>query len=902
MDQTRTNNRVNYQQQNDYQPAATNNNPVPKGLMLARGFSRVQANQEILNETRAQIENNLGNKNSHDSNEHKKDQKQNSSSSLSKKLLNNELTCYSFMLPNLNQFSDYKLKEYLQNELIELPAQYNLTESGHLNWWTQNNWENVFRPLYPMVTSGDGNCLLHAASLAMWGLHDRYLILRKALHSTLKDIKEDNTNALWRRWKWEQMCQNRKYGLIYDEDEWSKEWQSLLKLASYQPRVHLNNNSSTRNTNPLPLNTNDLVNSSSSSSVSSNVNKIQSNSNINGAQQQQQQQQQQDGTCYFESLEEFHVFLLAHILHRPIIIVSDTMLHDLNGEPLSPIPFGGIYLPFECELNKCHRYPLVLAYDSAHFSALVLMDDDEDNETENGDENGADDDEDEDYDINEDDINNQIDTDENHDLASFYPNRSKENILTSEQINQINKKLQLRPPYSMIPLTYSNKELLPLHFAHDPGPNYDWSKFPLQQDLEPKRNQLTSSTNSSSHSLNDEVSVTSVNKRNGANSSDKAEFPVPELSRNEKMFLIQKYLDIVKLELYDPGPLGKRNANNQAFNSSGMCATICNVNVSEPVELVHKLENGFSLNGKNKQNSKSQNKFQKFINLFKRNNQNETTSTYKIKSKPDLDSNHQSSSSLFNGGKFRKSIKNISDFASSRKTPELTSSTSAVISTNPNIQSMNRIDLPALGNNSSKTLPSKLKSPSVISSAPFMPIHNAVSVKTAKNLHFHKLVTYKNWSVLFDSMTHHSCLLGVKLNLAKLPKFKKIIYNYIESTKHKLDLIKQQKAQILQQQQLQQHMIMQQRVTNNGIINNRVDRRSIHTCPASRHDCNRENLCNYCYNNIHSNENLNQKNINITRQNNNYNQFSYNNNSKSNFYYKNNEKIHEDEITAYHHI
>jgi OTU domain-containing protein 7 len=28
---------------------------------------------------------------------------------------------------------------------------------------------------------GDGNCLLHAASLAMWGVHDRQLMLRRAL-------------------------------------------------------------------------------------------------------------------------------------------------------------------------------------------------------------------------------------------------------------------------------------------------------------------------------------------------------------------------------------------------------------------------------------------------------------------------------------------------------------------------------------------------------------------------------------------------------------------------------------------------------------------------------------------------------------------------------------------------
>lgn len=39
----------------------------------------------------------------------------------------------------------------------------------------------------------------------------------------------------------------------------------------------------------------------------------------------------------------------------------------------APIPFGGIYLPLEVPANKCHRSPLVLAYDQAHFSALVSM-------------------------------------------------------------------------------------------------------------------------------------------------------------------------------------------------------------------------------------------------------------------------------------------------------------------------------------------------------------------------------------------------------------------------------------------------------------------------------------------------------------------------------------------------
>ena len=81
---------------------------------------------------------------------------------------------------------------------------------------------------------------------------------------------------------------------------------------------------------------------------------------------------------FYESLEEFHVFVLAHVLRRPIIVVADVVLRNPSGEPLSPILFGGIYLPFECHPQDCHRSPLLLTYDVSHFSALVAMD------TENG--------------------------------------------------------------------------------------------------------------------------------------------------------------------------------------------------------------------------------------------------------------------------------------------------------------------------------------------------------------------------------------------------------------------------------------------------------------------------------------------------------------------------------------
>ena len=54
-------------------------------------------------------------------------------------------------------------------------------------------------------------------------------------------------------------------------------------------------------------------------------------------------------------------------------ISSSSPSQDVSGEPLAPIPFGGVYLPLECPPSECQRSPLLLTYDAAHFSALVVM-------------------------------------------------------------------------------------------------------------------------------------------------------------------------------------------------------------------------------------------------------------------------------------------------------------------------------------------------------------------------------------------------------------------------------------------------------------------------------------------------------------------------------------------------
>ena len=46
-----------------------------------------------------------------------------------------------------------------------------------------------------VCVSGDGNCLLHAASQYMLGVQDTDLVLRKALHGVLKDTDTGSFRA-----------------------------------------------------------------------------------------------------------------------------------------------------------------------------------------------------------------------------------------------------------------------------------------------------------------------------------------------------------------------------------------------------------------------------------------------------------------------------------------------------------------------------------------------------------------------------------------------------------------------------------------------------------------------------------------------------------------------------------
>ena len=261
--------------------------------------------------------------------------------------------------------------------------------SGRLNWWADSG---VCQRLLPLATVGDGNCLLHAASLGMWGFQDRLLTLRKALYDTLTSHLAKG--AIKRRWRFQQWEKNKEAGgLLYSEQEWEDEWQEVLRIASTQRRLDHEQKAATEckkggETAPTLASIAEKENEDTHDSATAkdaedvvDPPKAEQDRNVKKDNEDQSESPAPDGSKEkiteeteigaFESLEDIHVFVLAQVLRRPIIIIADQFLYGFGGEPIAPIPFGGVYLPLECDPSICIKSPLVLAFDSAHFSPLV---------------------------------------------------------------------------------------------------------------------------------------------------------------------------------------------------------------------------------------------------------------------------------------------------------------------------------------------------------------------------------------------------------------------------------------------------------------------------------------------------------------------------------------------------
>ena len=73
----------------------------------------------------------------------------------------------------------------------------------------------------------------------------------------------------------------------------------------------------------------------------------------------------------FESLEEIHIFVLANILRRPIIVLAEPIMRSVYGSTVAPNNCGGIYLPLLLPPGDCVKTPIVLGFESNHFAPFV---------------------------------------------------------------------------------------------------------------------------------------------------------------------------------------------------------------------------------------------------------------------------------------------------------------------------------------------------------------------------------------------------------------------------------------------------------------------------------------------------------------------------------------------------
>lgn len=88
-----------------------------------------------------------------------------------------------------------------------------------------------------------------------------------------------------------------------------------------------------------------------------------------------ERQDDSPNTLPYRSLEEIHIFVLANTIRRPIIILAEHVIRNIQGSSLAPNHVGGVYLPTLCHSDDCVKTPVVLCYESNHFVPLLSMED-----------------------------------------------------------------------------------------------------------------------------------------------------------------------------------------------------------------------------------------------------------------------------------------------------------------------------------------------------------------------------------------------------------------------------------------------------------------------------------------------------------------------------------------------
>jgi len=91
---------------------------------------------------------------------------------------------------------------------------------------------------------------------------------------------------------------------------------------------------------------------------------------VSAAANQLQKNPYMDAVSY-EYLEEIHVFTLANVLRRPIIVLGEPFTYGRAGDTIEQNSFVGIYLPLLSRPKSCYPMPVVIAFIGDHFQPLL---------------------------------------------------------------------------------------------------------------------------------------------------------------------------------------------------------------------------------------------------------------------------------------------------------------------------------------------------------------------------------------------------------------------------------------------------------------------------------------------------------------------------------------------------
>lgn len=117
------------------------------------------------------------------------------------------LTQFTSVLPH--EFFSQNSSVDSQKYLIDRTMFKTMNDAGVINWMPS------LKKLYPVRTSGNGNCLLHAVLIAMVGVHDFDLHLR----DRLRQFMDKNKDLLKGYWKTERLKSDKMYGIQSEESK-----------------------------------------------------------------------------------------------------------------------------------------------------------------------------------------------------------------------------------------------------------------------------------------------------------------------------------------------------------------------------------------------------------------------------------------------------------------------------------------------------------------------------------------------------------------------------------------------------------------------------------------------------------------------------------------------------------